>query len=116
MELKVIKVEIEDGSERLVIEVMEDCNLWPFIILDSKNAKGERTNAARHSFFFSNQNVKARDYVLLYTKKGVNGKYENRRGSTTWEFYWGYEEDTKVWDEGDEAILVKASEYKRFDI
>lgn len=113
MELKVIKVEKEKGIERLVMEVTEECNLWPFIVFDSTYNDTEVSNLHRHSFIFPNLNVKAKDFVLLYTGKGENNHYINRGGSTTWELYWGL--DIDVWNqEEDEVLLVKVAEFKRF--
>lgn len=113
MELKVIKVEKENDVERLVLEVTEDCNLWPYIVFDSTYDNGVESNLHRHSFIFPNQNVKNGDYILLYTREGESNRYRNRGGTTTWEYFWGL--DVNVWNqEEDEVLLVKAAEFKRF--
>ena len=113
MELKVIKVEKDNDIEMLVMEVTEDCNLWPFIIFDSTYVDTQVSNLHRHSFIFPNLNVKANDFILLYTGRGENNHYFNRGGSTTWEFYWGLENN--VWNQDeDEVLIVKAAEFKRF--
>lgn len=113
MELKVIKVEKENDDERLVLEVTEDCNLWPYIVFDSSYNDGADLNLHRQSFIFPNQNVKTGDYILLYTKDGDNNSYRNRGGTITWEYFWGL--DVNVWNkEEDEVLIVKAAEFKRF--
>lgn len=113
MELKVIKVENEENHECVVFEVTEDCNLWPYIVFDSTYEDTEVSNIHRHSYIFPNQDVKARDFVLLYTNGGERNHYRNRAGSTTWEFFWGL--DVNVWNkEEDEVLLVKMAEFKRF--
>lgn len=112
MELKLIKIETEKNNECLVFEILEDCNLWPFIICDTDSVLKEG-NTSRHSFFFPSQNVNVRDYVLLFSKSGTNQNYKNRRGSTTWEFYWGFDEDTDIWKNRKDVLVVKATEYKK---
>lgn len=113
MEIKVIKVEKKNDDERLVLEVTEDCNLWPYIVFDSTFNNGVGSNLHRHSFIFPNQNVSNGDFILLYTGEGDSNHYRNRAGTTTWEFFWGL--DVNVWNqEEDEVLLVKAAEFKRF--
>ena len=115
MELKVIKVEKNNENERLVLHVLEDCNIGTYIVLDTTYTAHERSNLHRHVYMFPNQNVKANDYVLLYTQQGECNKYRNRGGSTTWECYWGL--NTNVWNnEGDEVLLIKIQEYARFTL
>lgn len=112
MEIEVIKVEKNNDSERLVLQVLEDCNLGAYIVFDSTYNNGVRSNLHRHSYIFPNQNVKANDYILLYTQQGDSNKYRNRSGTTTWEFFWGL--DVNVWNnERDEILLVKIQEYTR---
>lgn len=113
MEIQVIKVEKEEGKEMVVIKASEDCNLASYILFDTTFDEDDPSNLNRHSYMFPNQSVKANDFVLLYTGEGEDKNYPNRAGSTTWEFYWGL--DVDVWNtDGDEVILVKVSELKRY--
>lgn len=113
MELQVQKIDKRNGKELLVMKVMADCNLLPFIVFDTTYEDDELSNLNRHSFMFPNQNVKVNDYVLLYTGEGENTHYPNRGGSTTWEFYWGL--NVNVWNAGgDEVVIIKAAEVKRY--
>lgn len=114
MELIVEKIDRKNDKECILLKVEEDCNLWPFIIFDATyDENGNSSNLLRHSFIFPSQNVKKGDYVIVYTSKGESQHYKNRVGTTTWEYYWGL--DVNVWnDKGDEALLIKVSEFKRY--
>lgn len=115
MEIQVVKVDRANENELVVMKVIEDCNLWPFILFDSTFEDGELSNLNRHSYMFPNQDVKTGDFVLLYTHDGQDNHYSNRAGSTTWEFYWGL--DVNVWNtDRDEVVLVKSAEVKRYPI
>lgn len=114
MEISLLKIDKENGKELALFKVEEDCNLWPFIIFDATyDENGISSNLMRHSFFFPSQNVIKGDYVIVYTGKGQSQHFKNRSGSTTWVYYWGLE--VNVWNnKGDEALLVKVAEYKRY--
>lgn len=113
MDLQILKIEKEEGKEMVVMKASEDCNLASYIVFDSTYEEDEQSNLHRHSYMFPNQNVKANDFVLLYIGDGDENNYPNRVGSTTWEFYWGL--DVNVWNtNGDEVVLVKVAELKRY--
>lgn len=114
MELVIKKILKESDKEFVLLKVEEDCNLWPFIIFDATyNEQGDSSNLNRHSFIFPSQNVKNGDFVIVYTSKGEARHFRNRAGTTTWIYYWGL--DVTVWNNrGDEALLIKVAEYKRY--
>lgn len=114
MELVIQKIVKENDKEYVLFRVEEDCNLWPFILFDATyDENGNSSNLLRHSFIFPSQNVSRGDFVILYTGEGENAQYKNKAGTTTWTYYWGL--DAHVWsNKGDEAMLVKAAEYKRY--
>lgn len=114
MELVVKKIVKENDQEYVILQVEEDCNLWPYIIFDATyDEKGHSSNKLRHSFIFPSQNVAKGDYIVVYTSIGENHNFKNKAGSTTWVYFWGL--DVNVWNnKGDEALLVKTSEYKRY--
>ena len=113
MDIHVLKVKKENGKEMVVMKVSENCDLASYIVFDSTYDDDEQSNLNRHSYMFPIQEVKANDYVLLYTGNGENNHYPNLGGSTTWEFYWGL--DINVWNkDGDEVVLIKVAEQKRY--
>lgn len=112
MELNLNSV-IDTGNhenERLVLDVVEDCNLKYFLIFDS-TYKGEHkiSNKLRHTYWFTSKEVKAGDLVVLYTRKKRTGEKEeiqNSDGTTSHFFFWGL--DSYVWNnDGDVAGLMR---------
>lgn len=115
MELKIRNVDRKD-PERVILQVDETCNVWPYILFDTTyDEKGNPTNLNRHSFIFPNKNVMKGDFIAIYTGKGETKEYRNQGGTTTHVFYWGL--DSNVWNnEQDSALLVKVEEYKRYNV
>lgn len=113
MDIEIIEVKRSD-TECIIFKVLKDCNLWPYILMDTTyDEGGNATNVNRHVYIFENYNVVAGDYVILYTHKGTTEHFKNRSGSKTHTYYWGFEEGTHIWNnEGDKTLLVKVSEYK----
>lgn len=114
MELVLQKIDKNNDKEYVLFRVEEDCNLWPFILFDATyDENGHSSNLLRHSFIFPSQNVSKGDFVIVNTAAGKNTHFKNRAGTKTWVYYWGL--DVNVWNnKGDEALLVKAAEYKRY--
>lgn len=117
MEIKIIKI-IKGEDERVVFEALEDCNLWPYILFDSTyDNEGNLSNVHRHSYIFKNRNISHGDFVVLYTGKGDEEHFKNKRGTMTHVYYWGFDMPYSLWNkEGDRALLVKVSEYKHTGI
>lgn len=114
MDLDLLKIDIVDQKQFALFRVNKDCNLWPYILFDATDEeKGNPSNLLRHSFIFPSQNVSKGDFVVIFTGVGDNTSYKNKSGTTTWSYYWGLEDI--LWKKkGDEALLVKLAEYKRY--
>lgn len=101
-------------KERLVLRVASNDNIGRYIVFDSHEiSPGSISSRPKNVYWFPDKNVSAGDYIVLYTKVGVNSELKNSAGTTTHVFYWG--KNTPLWlSTGDGAILIKAEswEYK----
>lgn len=113
MEIIINKV-IREEDERIILSVTEDCNLWPYILMDTAyDENGRVSNINRHVYIFENQNVKCGDYVVVHTGKGENTTFTNKKGTTTFSYFWGFDSSVKMWNNViDRALIVKVAEYK----
>lgn len=105
-------------DECIVLKVIEDCNLWPYVLIDNTfGPDGQVSNINRHLFVFPNMNVSEGDFIAVYTKSGTNSSFKNRHGSSTHMFFWGYDNDYRIWNKGgDRALLIKVSEFKNSNL
>ena len=76
--------------ERIALKVISDCNL-KFYCLHQSDALdgGGFFHLPKHSYWFTPQEVKAGDWVVLYTNSGINSTKKNEDGSTSYFYYWG---------------------------
>lgn len=80
-----------NDEERVVLYVLEDCNLNWYLLFDSTyDENGNVSNKHRHMYVFPDQQVKKGDYVLLYTKTGKDHTHVNKVGTTTYNLYWDW--------------------------
>src|SRR5437763_16335917 len=109
MNLEIIKIHNhgDQNEEYVEFKATAACNLDHYIITDNTyTPDGHISNKLRHPFWFTSQNVRAGDYVFLYTKPGSSDSFQNKAGSTTYRFYWGVREP--LWnDTGDCAVLFE---------
>lgn len=70
MKLEIDKI-IDNGkeSERVLIKVLEDCNLNNYILYDETfDEDGKPSNKVPHMYRFEKRSVKKGEFVSLYTK------------------------------------------------
>lgn len=111
MDIQILKVKdagnIED--ERIIFKVDNDCNINWYLIFDNTfDEDGRLSNVWRHLYIFPNLNVKAGDFIWLYTKSGTNFCRSNDSNTTTHLLYWGMQ--NTIWNSGngqEVAHLVK---------
>ncbi len=77
-------------NERIAFKAQSDCDLKFFVVhmtylMDS----GGFYNKPKHTFWFPPTEVKAGDWVVLYTKEGTYSSKINNDGGTSHFFYWG---------------------------
>ena len=118
MNLQIIKV-ADSGNldnERVIIKVINDCLISWYLIFDNTyNGDGSISNLWRHLYIFPSKEVKAGDFIWLYTKKGINSQRGNDSNTTTYILHWGLEET--IWNHSDDkAYLVKYEDSQTFEV
>ncbi len=73
MNLKVLNVRnAGDRNERLLIRVLEDCNLRGYMVVDNTYENGTVSNVNRHVDIFPDKHVEKGNIVRLYTGRGTD--------------------------------------------
>jgi len=98
-------------SERVLLTVLEDCNLKNYQIADTTyNGEHSISNKLRHFYWFAPKDVKAGDKIILHTKRGRNSSTELANGKTQYTYYWGL--GNFVWNnDGDAAVLFEVNNW-----
>jgi hypothetical protein len=113
MNLSISKVRFPGDleRERVVIEASKDAEVGRYLILrsrsDGKTYFGGKIQA---SYWFPDDEIKAGDLVVLYTKKGKRSTKSNNDGTTSHFFYWGLQ--TPVWGPETAAVLVRTADWE----
>lgn len=114
MKLKIdsVKGHGDEKEERLILSVLEDCNLNCYMVSDATFSRpGKISNKHRHSKWFTNKEVKKGDKVILYTRSGDDTTVKSDTGTIWHKVYWGLK--TGVWnDEGDAAVLAEIADWQ----
>lgn len=113
MKIEIVQV-IDYGShnsERVILRVLENCNLHFYILTDTSFTDATHiSNKLRHMHWFSNQEVNQGDEVILYTKSGTNTSIPINGGARRHTVYWGL--GNSVWNNtGDAAILFEVNRW-----
>ena len=97
-------------EERIVFEVLQDCTLGDYVLLNTTLVgEDEPANKIQSSYLFPDRQVSKGDFVVLYTRAGEAQEGDNSAGSTTHVFYWGL--DDTAWDvPGAYAVLAEISD------
>lgn len=108
MELEILDIlDCKDYEhERIVLQVTDNCNCWPFMLFKSQSG----SNGTKSAFIFPNLEVQKGDMITIYSKKGKDYKIRLTNGYKNHCLFWG--EDNSVWtDSRNAAMLVKIEEY-----
>lgn len=99
------------SKERLILKVLSDVDVGGYAVFCSPASKSGGPVAGRKAaYWFPDEDVKAGDLVILYTKTGTSSKKELSGGRTAHFFYWGL--DNSVWGGGGNvAVLLRVSEW-----
>lgn len=92
------------GNERIVLKVLADDNIGDYVVLRSRYRDGNVTTGITHTFWFPDREVKAGDYIVLYTKPGVQSEKVSGSGATSHFFYWS--QPAPLWQSADHAVVV----------
>lgn len=93
------------NAERIVLQVREDCNSWPFILFC--NSSNDESN--RKSFIFPNMQIYKGDMITIYSKKGTDQRQKISNGNINYILYW--KEDCSIWEKNTTALLVKIADF-----
>lgn len=104
------------NNEHILLKVLNSCNLNFYLLFDTTyDENGVYSNKQRHLFVFPNINVKAGDYVRVYTKEGVRSEFKNKAGTTTYNVYWGL--DHKILNKnGDGVYLLHYDDWMKKEV
>lgn len=96
-------------KERLVLQVLKDCDVGYYIALDSTYTQENKlSNLVRHPYWFPDKQVAAGDLVVLYTKVGKQSSKTNKDSSESHFFYRNMEKT--VWNkESDCAVILEVN-------
>lgn len=111
VKIKYIKNSGSASEEKIVFEVLKDCEIGYYLVLDTTYlSDGKVSNKLRHPYWFPDKKVKTGDLIVLYTKQGENKSKVNEDGSSTHFFYWGL--DTSIINnDGDCIVLIEAQNW-----
>lgn len=77
-------------KERIVFSVKADDQLGKYLMAESIILEESRFSAnIRNTYWFPDQEIKAGDRIVLYTKVGTTNVTENEDGTKTYFYYWG---------------------------
>ena len=118
MHLQILKVRDQGDleNERIILKASKDCEISWYILFDNTyDDDGELSNLWRHMYIFPKIQVKAGDFIWLYTKAGNDINRGNNSNTTTHLLYWGLDET--IWNKGnDKAHLVKYVDSQSVDV
>lgn len=107
MEVEIIGVADKGNldKERLVIKVVQQCNLAWLIVMDNTyDEEGRLSNKWRHVYVMPKIMANEGDYIWLYTKKGNILTRDNTSGTKTYELFWGL--DQTLWNQDEDYAHV----------
>lgn len=115
MDLKIRGVlDSKTDNERLVLEVVKDCNIGRYMVIDTTfNEDGSVSNLHRHVFFFPFKEAKRGELIFLFSKTGnlINGLTRDTK-EYYHAYYWNL--DVHVWNnDGDEAYLIQYLDFEK---
>ncbi len=114
-----MKLEIADiidrgipNKERLWLRVKADADLIYYAVLATEYlAEHAISSVPRHVYWFVKKDVKAGDYVVLYTGKGTASETSNQAGGKTYFLFWGL--GTTIWNKAaDCAVLYEINSWE----
>jgi hypothetical protein len=115
-EIKLRLVNLENvgdaGNERVVLRAAEDLNLNKYAVFRCRITKDGYPAAKGFSggYWFIGKDVKASDFVIIYTKIGTEGEKSSEDGKfTSHFFYWGI--STPIWP-GHIAAVAETSSWQ----
>ena len=92
-------------KERLVLKARVGLDIGKYAVFCTELSQdGAATAGSKLAYWFPDEEVKANDLVVLYTKRGISRKKELDTNRTAHFFYWGHEE--ALWGNGENGAVV----------
>ncbi len=118
MKLKFVSIQSHGdyNKEFADLQATEDCDIGKYLLTDSTYTKENTvSNKLRHVYWFPDKQVKAGEYVRIFTRPGTSDTITSPNGSVIHKLYWGLK--TAVWnDDGDSAILMEIAAWKHHPV
>ena len=105
------------ANERLVMKALADMDVGQYVLLAAVPSDGGPLSGDVNAYWFPDQDVKAGDFVVLYTKQGGARKQKELSGGhTAWFFYWG--KAAAIWgpEERKQPVLVESADWDVKDL
>ena len=102
-------------KERIVMSVLAKDDIGSYAVLRSHcRDDGGVTTKVSHVFWFPDKLVASGDFVVLYSKEGVNKSRANTNGTSSHFFYW--RSDKPLWKgSGYAAVLLHVDEWDSYN-
>ena len=113
LELIAVRDAGDNANERVVFRVMADCDVgayFTFISHYTNIATKRVSTTVLAPYWFPDKMVHANDYVVVYTKEGVNSTKQNDDGTTSYFFYRGLK-DAVCTDAASCAVLLSVAQW-----
>jgi hypothetical protein len=101
------------AKERLILKARADLDLGKYAVFcTALTVEKVATSGKKLAYWFPDEEIKANDLVVLYTKRGTASKKEIETGRTAHFFYWG--EDHALWGgAGNGAVVLQVSRWAK---
>ena len=99
-------------KERIVMRVMKSVDIGDYAILRTGFQNQELDTRIKNAYWFPNKDVQLGDYVIVYTKRGID-RYREFNAHISHFFYWGLSEP--IWHTPDiSAVLLESPNWQSF--
>ena len=93
------------NKERIALKASSDCNLKFYCLhLTYEFPKGGFYNQPKYTYWFPPADVKAGDWIVLYTGPGIMSSKKNEDGTTSYFHYWGLK--SPIFNKPEDAIVL----------
>jgi hypothetical protein len=95
----------KEGGERIAFRAIEDCNLKFYsTYITLQYSSGDFYNQPKHTFWFPPRDIKAGDWIVIYTCAGNMSSKVNEDGSNSYFYYWGIPKP--VFNKPEDAVVL----------
>jgi hypothetical protein len=101
------------SNERIILKALTDIDVGDYALFRSGlgSSGHQPTSGRKIAYWFPDEDVKANDLVVLYTKKGSRSSKPMDGGRTAYFFYWG--RDEALWnDKQFGAVLLEVAAWQ----